>query len=62
MIFQQPFFENFCNNCLSLTHIVLLLSLSIALIFVPLPKFLYIIWLSNKLSQEMVVQITLLFT
>jgi len=50
MIFEQTFFDNFLFH----THIVLLLSLSIALIFVLLPEFLCIIWLSNKLSQERV--------
>jgi len=41
MIFEQPIFDNFCDNFLSQTHILLLLSLSIALIFVTLPIFLY---------------------
>ena len=41
-------------------HIVLLLSLSITLIYVSLPKFICIILLFKKLSQERVVQITLL--
>jgi len=60
MIFEQPscnIYDNFI-----LTHIIILFSLSIALIFVSLPKLLCTIWLSNKLSQEMVVQTTLLLS
>ena len=59
MIFERHFLTTFVT-AFSLTLSVLLLSLSIALIFVPLPKFFCIIWLSNKLSQENVVQITML--
>jgi len=40
MIFEQPFYDNFCDNFLSHTHIVFLLSLSIALVFVPILIFL----------------------
>jgi len=61
MIFDQPCFDNFYDNFISHTHMIILLSLSIDLIFVPLSKFLCKIWLSNKLSQEIVVEITLLF-
>jgi len=39
MIFEQPFFDNFCNNFLSHTYIMVLLSLSIALIFVSISHF-----------------------
>ena len=60
MIFEQPFFDNFCDNFLFHTYIVFLLSLSIALVFVPLSKFICIFWLYNKLSQQKVVQITFL--
>jgi len=56
MIFEQLFFDNFLSH----TQMIILPSLSVALIIVPLPKLLCKIWLSNKLSQEMVVQITLL--
>jgi len=34
------FFDKFCNNFLSHTHIIFLLSLSIALVFVSIPYFL----------------------
>jgi len=57
MIFEQSFFDNFLSH----THMIILLSLSIALIFVSLPKLLCKIWLSNKLSQEMIFQIILLY-
>jgi hypothetical protein len=61
MVFEQPFFDNFCDNFLFHTHTVFLFYLSVALIFVSLPKFLLcIIWLSNKLSQKNIVQITFL--
>jgi len=40
MIFEQPIFDNFCHNFLSQTHILFLFFFSIALVFVPLPKFL----------------------
>ena len=40
MIFVQPLCDNFCNNFLSHTHIMFLLSLSIVLVSVPIPTFL----------------------
>jgi len=60
MIFEQPSYNIYDNFIL--THIIILFSLSIALIFVSLPKLFCTIWLSNKLSQEMVVQTTLLLS
>jgi len=62
MIFEHPYCDNFSYNLLSQTHIVFLLSISIALVFVSILTFLYIFWLSNKLSQKVVVQITFLFS
>jgi len=41
MKFVQPFFDNFCDNFLSYTHIMFLRSLSIVLVFVTIPHFLY---------------------
>jgi len=58
MIFEQPF----CDNFVSQTHIVFLLSLFIALVFVSILIFLCIFRLSNKLSTKMVVQTTLLIS
>jgi len=52
MIFEQLF----CDNFLFHTHIVLLLSLSIVLVFVPTLIFLCIFRLFHKLSTKMIVQ------
>lgn len=51
----------FCDNFISYTHIVFLLTLSIALVFVSILIFLCIFWLSHKLWTKMVIQITLLY-
>jgi len=58
MIFEQLFFDKFCDNFISHIHNVFLLSLFITLIFVLLPKFICIIWLSNKLPHEKVLRIS----
>jgi len=58
MIFVQPLFDNFCDNFLSHTHIMFLLSLSIALVFVPIPLFLCKIMVVPKVVNQIVVQIT----
>jgi len=60
MIFEQPFLTTFVTT-FSLILTLSFYFLSIVLIFVSLPKFLCIIWLSNKLSRKRVVQITLLY-
>ena len=54
-------FDNFCDNFLSHTHIMFLLFLSIALVFVPIPLFLCKIMVVPKVVYQMVVQITQLF-
>jgi len=40
MIFVHSYFDDFYDKLLSNTHIIFLLSLSIALVFVPIPYFL----------------------
>jgi len=40
MVFEQPFFDNFYDNFISHTHMIILISFSITLIFMPLPKLL----------------------
>lgn len=54
MIFKQPFYDNFYDN----NSIMFSFSLTIILIFVSKPIFLCIFWLSYKLYDEVVVQIT----
>jgi len=60
MIFEQPFFDNFCDNFLTHTHIMFLLSLSIALVFVPTPHFLCKILVVLKVVIWIDVQINVL--
>jgi len=57
MIFKQPFLTTFVTT-FSLTHITFLFSLSIVLVFVPIPHFLYKILIITKVVIYMVVQIT----
>jgi len=48
MIFEQLFFNNFCDNFLSHTHFMFLLSHSIALVFVSISHFLCKILVVSK--------------
>ena len=58
MIFVHPLFDNFCYNNLFHTHIMFLLSLSIALVFVSILIFLCKIMVVPTVVNQMVVQIT----
>jgi len=58
LIFEQPFFNNFCNNFRSHTHIMFLLFLSIALVFVSIPRFLCKSLFVTKVVIKIDVQIT----
>jgi hypothetical protein len=58
MIFWQPFCENLCDNFISHTHIIFLLSLSIALVSVSLSTFLCKLVVVTKVVTQMVVHIT----
>jgi len=49
MIFEQLFYDNFCDNIFSHIHIIFSFSLSIILIFVLKSTFIYIFWLSHTL-------------
>ena len=61
MISVQPFRNNFCDNFLSHTHIMFLLSLSIALVSVSIPTFVCKFMVVPKVVTQMVVQITHLY-
>jgi hypothetical protein len=60
MIFVQPFFHNFCDTFFSSSHIhiMFLLSLSVALVFVSILFFLCKIIVVLKIVNQIVVQIT----
>jgi len=58
MIFWQPFCDNLCDNFISHTHIIFLLSLSITLVSVSLSNFLYKLVVVTKVITQTVVQIT----
>jgi len=58
MIFVQPFLTNFCDNFLSHTHIIFLLSHSIALVSMSISTFLCKFMVVTKVVTQMVVQTT----
>lgn len=49
---EMMFEQLFCDNCFSHAHIVFLLFLSIDLIFVQIPIFLWIFWLSTNYLKK----------
>jgi len=58
MIFEQQLFDNFCDNFLSHTHIMFLLSLSNVLVFVSIHLFICKPMVVPKIVDKMIVQIT----
>ena len=58
IIFVQLFFDNYCDNFLSHTHIMFLLFLSITFVFVSIPLFLCKSLVVSKVVIYMIVQMS----
>jgi len=61
MIFVQLFFNNFCDNFFSHTHIMVLLSHSIVLIYVSIYTFLYKFMVVIKVVIQIIVHMIHIF-